>query len=56
MTTNQTLEEEIGLLEQEIQRLKASLPAHSVPPSMLIRLEDLEDQLAELTARRDQGR
>jgi hypothetical protein len=35
-------------LEREIQELEASLPAHSVPPSMLIRLEELEDELEEL--------
>jgi hypothetical protein len=35
-------------LEREIRELGASLPAHSVPPSMLIRLEELEDELEAL--------
>jgi hypothetical protein len=35
-------------LEREIQELEASLPAHSIPPTMLIRLEELEDELARL--------
>ena len=35
-------------LEREIRELEASLPAHSVPPSMLIRLEELEDELEAL--------
>lgn len=35
-------------LEREIRELEASLPAHSVPPSMLIRLEELEAELEAL--------
>ena len=35
-------------LQQRIRELKASLPAHSVPPGMLIELEELEEQLAEM--------
>lgn len=32
------------LLEQ-IAELKKSIPAHSTPPSMLLRLEELEEEL-----------
>ena len=35
-------------LEQEIAELKARLPKHSVPASMMIELEDLEEELASL--------
>lgn len=35
-------------LQKRIAELKASLPRHSVPPSMLIQLEELEDELKQL--------
>jgi HAMP domain-containing protein len=38
----------IAELEREIRELEASLPAHSVPASMLIRLEELEGELEAL--------
>lgn len=41
-------------LETEIKRLTDSLPAHSVPPSMLIRLEELEEKLESLKASQTQ--
>ena len=46
----QTIEE----LEQRVADLKARLPKHSVPPAMLIELEDLEETLKE--ARSDAAR
>jgi len=42
----------IADLEKEIEDLKQRLPAHSVPSSMILRLEELEDELAE--ARQEQ--
>jgi hypothetical protein len=45
--------EQIARLEQlqrEFEELTASLPAHSVSPAMMIRLEDLEAQIADLQA------
>ena len=49
---NPTLDplERIATLEKEVQELKASLPAHSLPPSMLIRLEELQEELEALQA------
>jgi HAMP domain-containing protein len=41
-------------LERQIADLEARLPAHSVPASMLIELEELEEELAAL--RRQVGR
>ena len=38
-------------LEEKIAELKARLPRHSVPPSMLIEMEELEDELKRLLAR-----
>ena len=32
-------------IKKEIEEIKASLPEHSIPASMLIRLEELEDRL-----------
>ena len=37
-------------LERRLADLKARMPAHSIPPSMMIDLDVLEDQLAELRA------
>ena len=42
-------EARIQELEQEIADLKARWPKHSVPPAMLIRLEELEEELERLT-------
>ena len=36
----------IAELERRIADLKARLPKHSIPASMLIELEDLEEELA----------
>jgi predicted RNase H-like nuclease (RuvC/YqgF family) len=35
-------------LEDRIRELKARLPRHSARPSMLMELEELEDELAQL--------
>jgi hypothetical protein len=40
-----TDEERIDQLERQIVELKARLPRHSVPPAMLIELEDLEEEI-----------
>ena len=40
--------QQIKSLEGKIQELRQSLPAHSVPASMLIELEDLEERLDSL--------
>jgi hypothetical protein len=37
-------------LERRLADLKARMPAHSIPPSMMIELDELEEQLAELQA------
>lgn len=36
----------IARLESEIKALEARMPRHSIPPAMLIELEDLEEELS----------
>jgi ATPase subunit of ABC transporter with duplicated ATPase domains len=43
--------ERIAQLEKEIEEMEARLPKHSVPPAMIIELEDLEEELEMLKAR-----
>jgi len=45
-------DEEVARLERELADLKARLPAHSVPPSMVQKLEELEERLKEAKRRR----
>lgn len=42
----------IAELEQRIADVKARLPRHSIPPAMLIELEELEERLAQARAAR----
>jgi hypothetical protein len=42
--------ERIAQLERRVADLRARLPKHSVPPAMLIELEDLELELEGLRA------
>jgi len=42
--------ERLAMLEREHAERRASLPAHSIPASLLIRLEELEDDIATLRA------
>jgi uncharacterized small protein (DUF1192 family) len=44
-------EKRIAELQDQIDQLKARLPAHSVPAAMIIELEDLEDELEALLTR-----
>ncbi|MGC9336236.1 MAG: histidine kinase [Anaerolineae bacterium] len=44
-------EKRIAQLEEQIEQLKARLPAHSTPPAMIIELEDLEEELEALLER-----
>jgi septal ring factor EnvC (AmiA/AmiB activator) len=45
--TRAKLEKSIQELEARLKELKAQLPAHSISPAMMIKLDELEDQLAE---------
>ncbi len=46
-------DEQITQLETKIAELKARLPRHSVPPAMILELEELEDELRILKAQPD---
>ena len=43
----------IAELEKRIADLKARLPKHSVPPSMLVELDDLEEELEQARTQED---
>ena len=45
-------QQRIAELENELENLTARLPRHSTPPAMLIRLEEVEEELAVLRAER----
>jgi hypothetical protein len=49
--SKQDLEELIHQLEIQKADLKARLPAHSIPSSMIAALDDLEEQINEAKAR-----
>jgi hypothetical protein len=44
-TSYEELKAQVTILEDRLAELTASLPAHSLSPSMLIQLEDLEERL-----------
>jgi hypothetical protein len=46
--TRQGLYDELKQLEQELSDRKAALPAHSVRPSQLMEIEELEDRIKEI--------
>lgn len=46
-----TDQQRIVQLEEQIAELKARLPKHTPPPSMLIQLDEMEDELATLSQR-----
>ncbi len=48
-------DERIAQLKKQIAELEARLPKHSVPAAMIIELEDLEEELAMLTAQGSNG-
>jgi len=48
--------ERIKELERQIAELKRQWPAHSVPPAMLQRLEDLEEELERERAAREKDK
>lgn len=50
-----TDEKQITQLERKLVELKARLPRHSVPPTMLIELEELEEALKALKAQSADG-
>jgi len=48
MLTNSQIAQRIAELELKLADLNARMPAHSIPPAMLIQVEDIEDELERL--------
>jgi len=46
--TDEERAQRIGALTEELEALKRSLPAHSLKPAMLIRIEELEERIEAL--------
>ncbi len=44
---------DLTALERELAQLKEQLPAHSIPPSLLERIDELEEEIAALRAQAD---
>ena len=53
MNTAEEKREYLIQLERKYAEIEASLPAHSLPSTMLIRLEELEDEIAAITKQLD---
>jgi hypothetical protein len=49
---DKTVLTQIEDLEARLADLKARMPAHSIPPSMMMELDELEEQLTELYDKR----
>ena len=47
---NENATARVAELEKRIADLKARLPQHSIPPSMLIELDELEEELEQARA------
>ncbi len=45
MKANNELESKRKELKERLADLKARMPAHSIPPSMMMELDELEEQL-----------
>jgi hypothetical protein len=39
-------ERDLATLERELERLKQQLPRHSIPPALVMRIEELEEEIA----------
>jgi len=51
MSDREKITAEIETLEKKIVELKARLPAHSIPPALIIELDDLDKQLSDAQQR-----
>ena len=43
-------------IKAEMDEIRASIPAHSLPPSVLLRLEELEEQLESILEKEEGDR
>ncbi len=42
------IKEHIDKLKKELKLLRSQFPMHSIPPAMIMQMDDLEDELLEL--------
>ncbi len=50
-----SIAQRIEQIEQRLADVQARLPAHSIPPAMVMELEALEDELEQLQKELDKG-
>jgi len=48
MMDNDELDSKLAMLKARLADLEARMPAHSVPPAMVMEMEDLEEEIAAL--------
>jgi hypothetical protein len=53
--TNTPTQARIRWLREQIAELRKRWPPHSVPPSLVLRLDDLEEELENELRKRNQG-
>lgn len=46
----ETLQRQVADLEARLAELKRRLPAHSIPPAMVVEMDELDEALAEARA------
>jgi hypothetical protein len=44
---------DLAMLERELEQLKRQLPRHSIPPALILRIEELEEAIATRRAQHD---
>ena len=54
--TSRATQDRIRELERRIADARARLPRHSVPPAMILELEELEDELTRLRTEFEPGK
>jgi ribosomal protein L29 len=48
MESIEQLKERIDKLKKELKQVRSQLPMHSIPPAMIMHMDDLEDEILEL--------
>jgi Tfp pilus assembly protein PilO len=51
MESLENIKEQIAQLEKELKQLRSQFPKHSIKPSMIMQMDDLEDELEILNKR-----
>jgi DNA repair exonuclease SbcCD ATPase subunit len=52
----QELENQIQQLELQLADLQAQLPAHSIPPSLIAKLDEIDEQLREMLSQLNEAK